>query len=597
LNIVSLFPDDTYKHRPNGLRRDLGELVEAMHPAFMRFPGGCYVEGGDYTANAFRWKNTIGDIAERPGHANAIWRYWSTDGLGYEEYLQLCEDIHAVPLFVVNVGMAHREAVAISKMDPFIQDALDGIEYANGPVTSKWGAERAKNGHPEPFGLKYIEIGNENGWGKWHADYTARYKLMYDAIKAKYPEIQTIATTRIDEPMDIIDDHVYQAPAWFWGNLHQYDLTPRDRKPIVYVGEYADTIDCGKGNLRAALAEAAYMTGFERNSDVVKMSSYAPMFVQTNDRRWNPDAMVFDSSRSFGTPSYWVQALYAQHRPDSVVPMDLTVAASTDVPTAKGTIGLGTWNTQAEYKDIAVSVGGQTVYESAKDVTAWKPASGDWKWLDGVLSQTGQGESRRNVLSLPALANATDYTVTCKARKTGGAEGFLVMFHTTDDQNFYWWNIGGWDNTESTVERATDGQKAEVGTRTKGHVETGRWYDLKLVLAGTHIRGYIDGKQTLDVDETPAVRFTAIAGVRGKDLILKVINGSADARITSLKIDADVEKTAEAITLSAADDASENTFEQPMKIAPVSSTVQDVSKDFGYTFPGHSLTILTLKMR
>jgi alpha-L-arabinofuranosidase len=588
-NVVSLFPDDTFKHRPNGLRKDLAEMVEALHPAFMRFPGGCYVEGGDYTANAFRWKKTVGDIAHRPGHADAIWGYWSTDGLGYLEYLQLCEDIHATPLFVVNVGMAHREAVAMEKMDSFVQEALDGIEYANGAISTKYGAMRAADGHPKPFGLKYVEIGNENGWGRWYNDYNQRYKLMYDAIKARYPEIQTIATTRIGEPMDMIDDHVYQAPGWFWGNIHQYDNTPRNQKPDIYVGEYADTKDCGHGNLRAALAEAAYMTGFERNSEVVKMSSYAPMFVQTNDRKWNPDAMIFDSSRSFGTPSYWVQALYAQNRPDAVVPMDLQVDAPVGTPVSKGTIGVGTWNAQAEYRDIQVD---------GKPVTGgeWKPLGGDWSNQNGVISQTGGGEDRRDVLSLPALSDASDYTVTLKARKTGGDEGFLVLFHNTDEQNYFWWNIGGWGNTGTAVEKAVNGQKSELGTRGKSHIETGRWYDLKIEVKASHIRCFIDGKLVQDTSEIPAPRFTAIAGRRGKDLILKVVNGTAVANTTLLKLDSEVQPTGQAITLSSEDDGNENTFEEPMKIAPVPTTVERVSKNFSYTFPAHSLTIMTVKL-
>ncbi len=601
LNVVSLFPQDTYKHRPNGLRKDLAEMVEAMHPAFLRFPGGCYVEGGDYTANAFRWKNTIGDIADRPGHANATWGYWSTDGLGYHEYLQLCEDIHAAPLYVCNVGMSHREIVSLNLMPDFVQNAVDAIEYANGPVDSKWGALRAKNGHPDSFHMKYLEIGNENGgWTHPATAYTARYQLVYDAVHAKYPEIQCISNTRIDAPADIVDDHVYQNPTWFWNHIHQYDKTPRGKKPDVYVGEYADTIDCGIGNLRAALAEAAYMTGFERNSEVVRMSSYAPMFVQTNDRKWNPDAMVFDSTRAYGTPSYWVQKIYADNRPDEVVPMDLQLPPPSDDLMPKGTIGLGTWNTQVEYKDVLVSVGAKNVYSSEhpEDQAKWKNFAGDWKNENGVIAQTGNGTDRRTVLSLPALANATDYTVTLKARKTGGNEGFLILFHTVDDRNFSWWNVGGWGNTDVVLEKSVAGTKTEVGPRMSGHVETGRWYDLKLQIEGTRIRCYMDGKLIENVNETPAVRFTAVAGKTDDHMIIvKVINGTNKDEPTAIKLDGNIDPTGEAITMQSGNDADENTFDAPMKIAPKTTTVDNVSGNFKYTFPARSLTVLRLKQK
>ena len=604
LNIVSLFPDDTYKNRPNGMRKDLAEMVEALHPAFMRFPGGCYVEGGDYTANAFRWKDSIGEIAERPGHANATWGYWSTDGLGYHEFLQFCEDIHAAPLFVCNVGISHRETVSMDRMPEFVQNALDAIEYANGPVDSKWGALRAKNGHPGSFHLKYLEIGNENGmwsgWGGTHAAYTERYKLVYDAVHSKYPEIQCISNTRIQAPADVVDDHVYEKPAWFWSNITQYDKTPRNKKPDVYVGEYADTIDCGHGNLRAALAEAAYMTGFEHNSQVVRMSSYAPMFVQTNDRKWNPDFIEFDSSRAFGTPSYWVQKLFADNRPDETVPMEMELAPPSAKSLSRGSIGLATWNSQAEFKDINVNVGGATVYSSAdvNPASEWKPFAGEWVSDHGTIAQSGNGQDRRDVLSLPLLSDATDYTITLKARKTGGSEGFIIMFHIVDDQNFTWWNTGGWNNTACAIEKCVNNTKTELGTRLADKIETNRWYDLKILVEGSRIRCYRDGVLIEEATDRPPVRFTAIAGkTDNHTLIVKAINGSNDDVPSTIEFDSKLQQTGEAITLRSGNDTDENTFETPLKIAPATTPLNNVSQNFKYTFPARSLTILRLKQK
>ena len=326
LDMVSLFPRDTWR---NGglLRADLAQMMADMKPGLLRFPGGSYSEG-HVLAHAWRWKETIGDVAQRPGNWN-IWGYRSTGGLGYHEYLQLAEDLDAEPLFVAHVGMAEKDFVPMNELEPWIQDVLDAIEYANGPVTSKWGALRAKNGHPKPFNLKYVEIGNENGMGySWgggtRADYLPRYQAFYERIKAAYPDIITIANihTEPDVPAEIVDEHYYEDSEWFFKAATLYDHYDR-AKPKLYLGEYAVRKNAGRGNLRAALAEAAFLTGLERNADAVLMSSYAPLFTNPHWEKWRPDAIVFDNTRCYGTPSYHVQAMFAANRPDVVLPVSL----------------------------------------------------------------------------------------------------------------------------------------------------------------------------------------------------------------------------------------------------------------------------------
>ena len=265
-DMVSVMPKKTW--RDHGLRPDLCEMLEALQPSFLRFPGGCWVEGDD-TAHNYQWKKTIGDVSHRIPLWN-IWQYWATHGLGYHEYLQLSEDLGAEPLFCINVGMSHREVVPLDQMGPWVQDALDAIEYANGSTNTLWGGLRARNGHPAPFNLKYLEIGNENGGPAYHE----RWELFYNAIKARHPEIQLIAnvwggypTNRMPE---IIDEHYYNNPEFFMGQAHRYDSYRRDG-PKVFVGEYAVTSGAGLGNLRGAIGEAAFMTGLERNADVVQM--------------------------------------------------------------------------------------------------------------------------------------------------------------------------------------------------------------------------------------------------------------------------------------------------------------------------------------
>ena len=340
-DMVSLFPAETWKNR--GLRPDLAQAIADMKPGLLRFPGGSYSEG-HVLAHAWRWKETLGDVAGRPGNWN-IWGYRSTGGLGIHEYLQLAEDLGAEPLYVAHVGMAEKDFVPMDRLEPWIQDVLDAIEYANGPVTSNWGALRAKNGHPSPFHLKYVEIGNENGMGySWgggnRADYLPRYKAFRDRIKAAYPDIVTIANihTEPDVPADTVDEHYYESSDWFFKAATRYDHYDRT-KPKLYVGEYAVRQDAGGGNMRAALGEAAFLSGLERNADVVVMSSYAPLLTNRNWEKWRPDAIVFDPTRFYGTPSFYVQKLFANNRPDVVWPVELPHAVSA-VPFLFATAGL-----------------------------------------------------------------------------------------------------------------------------------------------------------------------------------------------------------------------------------------------------------------
>lgn len=604
LNVVSLFPAATWKQRPHGLRVDLAGKVAAIHPAFVRFPGGCYVEG-NRLANAFRWKNTLGDIADRPGHLNDNWGYWSSDGLGFHEYLQMCEDVGAAPLFVVNCGIAHYDVVPMDQLQPWIQDALDAIEYANGPMTSHWGALRARNGHPAPFGLRYVEIGNENGLfgrlGGTREQYAERYRAFYNAIKARYPHLQLIADTRVPYSMDLVDEHFYNGPGWFWANTDLYDHYDR-RGPRIYVGEYAVTQGCGRGNLRAALAEAAFMTGLERNSDIVRMASYAPLFVNIHNRRWNPDAIVFDAAQSYGTPSYYVQKLFAQNRADVVLSMDLNIK-STPAPTVKGGIGLGTWLTQAEYKEIAVTQHGQTVYRSdfAQSASHWQPLRGDWKVVDGAYQQSAGADDRRAMLVDPALSDASDYTIHLKARKLGGTEGFLILFHARDENNYTWWNVGGWGNHEHGLEKSSGGGKIPLGRRVPGSIETGRWYDIRIELEGPRIRCYLDDQLIHDVQDRPVPTFVAVAGTagRGREIILKAVNG-ADLPIKAtirLENAGSLGSTGQAITLTSSSMDDENSLAQPAKVAPVSRSISGIAPRFTFTFPARSVTVLRLKRK
>ncbi|KAL0716979.1 hypothetical protein Bca4012_066301 [Brassica carinata] len=308
---VSAMPVDTYKG--HGFRKDLYQMMVDIKPRFIRFPGGCFVEG-EWLSNAFRWKETVGPWEERPGHFGDVWKYWTDDGLGHFEFFQLAEDIGAAPIWVFNNGISHNDEVETASIMPFVQEALDGIEFARGDANSTWGSVRAAMGRQEPFELKYVAIGNED-CGKTY--YRGNYIVFYDAIKKAYPDIKIISncdgsSRPLDHPADYYDFHIYTSASSLFSMYHQFDGTSR-KGPKAFVSEYAVTgKDAGTGSLLAALAEAAFLIGLEKNSDIVEMASYAPLFVNTNDRRWNPDAIVFNSSHLYGTPSFWVQRFFAE---------------------------------------------------------------------------------------------------------------------------------------------------------------------------------------------------------------------------------------------------------------------------------------------
>ncbi|KAL0404736.1 UNVERIFIED_CONTAM: Alpha-L-arabinofuranosidase 1 [Sesamum radiatum] len=368
---VSLMPTDTYKG--HGFRNDLFEMVKNMKPAFIRFPGGsldlpfvsqiqtvpiaqrdnifhimlpqrrfnmlasmlsggCFVEG-EWLRNAFRWKETIGPWEERPGHFGDVWHYWTDDGLGHFEFLQLAEDLGALPIWVFNNGVSHNDEVDTSSISPFLQEILDGIEFARGDPDSKWGSVRAAMGHPEPFDLRYVAVGNEDCGKKNYLgfdfsptmiklvyvirDLYGNYLKFYSAIKNAYPDIKIISncdgsSRPLDHPADLYDYHIYSSANNVFASATKFDKASRNG-PKAFVSEYAVTgNDAGKGSLLAALAEAGFLIGLEKNCDAVEMASYAPLFVNTHDRTWNPDAIVFDSSQAYGTPSYWMQHFFRE---------------------------------------------------------------------------------------------------------------------------------------------------------------------------------------------------------------------------------------------------------------------------------------------
>jgi alpha-N-arabinofuranosidase len=328
MDLVSVFPP-TYKNRENGNRIDLMEKLGGMHPAFLRFPGGNYLEG-DHIGERYEWKKTIGKQVDRPTHPSP-WNYHSSDGLGLLEFFEWCEDLHMQNVLAVYAGYSMKqEHVEPGKdLEPYVQDALDEIEYVTGDVSTKWGAQRAKDGHPAPFKLLYVEVGNEDWFDKSNS-YDGRFKQFHDAIKAKYPDLGLIATAPVKSVKpDVLDDHFYLSAEKYFDDVKHYDNFDRNG-PKIFMGEYATMEGSPTADFGAALGDAAWLTGVERNSDIVVMSSYAPLLVNVHNggMQWHPDLIGYDGLTSYGSPSYYVLSLFAEKLGDTVPTSSMTGAGS-----------------------------------------------------------------------------------------------------------------------------------------------------------------------------------------------------------------------------------------------------------------------------
>lgn len=618
-DMVSLFPQKTFKNRPNGLRADLAQVIADLKPRFVRFPGGCLAHG-DGINNIYHWKNTIGPVERRKGQRN-IWNYHQTAGLGYFEYFQFCEDIGAKPLPVVAAGVScqnsfqqwgvGQQCIPLANMDEYIQDVLDLVEYANGPVTSFWGAKRVAAGHPKPFNLQYLGVGNED---RITSEFRQRFEMINKAVKAKYPNIIVIGTSGpfhsgddFEEgwkfanqlKLEMVDEHYYVEPNWFLTNLNRYDAYDRT-KGKVYLGEYAS-----RGNtLFNALAEAAYMAALERNGDIVHLASYAPLIAKRGRTQWNPDLIYFDNTSVAPTVNYYVQQLFGHHAGDTYLPNTVSFTP-VPKPIKPVSIFLGTWNTQAQFDDVKLQRGTTTLLNESFENGApnWMGESGTWNLANGTYSQSADTQ--------PALAKITgvqvaptngqlSYAYSLRARKTGGEEGFLIGFGATDATNYYWWNLGGWRNTQHAIEKNSNGTSSIIGTPVPGQVETNRWYDIKIVVIGSRIQCFLDGKLIHDItDQSPTDNFivSSVRDEKSGDVILKLVNPSATPVQSQINLSGlkSFQPLATKIVLSGEAEG-QNTFENPRHILPRTENIT-ITKTFAYSAPPHSFTVIRLKTR
>ncbi|MFD5014141.1 alpha-L-arabinofuranosidase C-terminal domain-containing protein [Streptomyces chartreusis] len=619
LDMVSLFPRDTYRNQQNGLRKDLAEKIAALHPGFVRFPGGCLVNTGsmeDYSAasgwqrkRSYQWKDTVGPVEERATNAN-FWGYNQSYGLGYYEYFRFSEDIGAMPLPVVPAlvtGCGQNKAVddeALLKRH--IQDTLDLIEFANGPATSKWGKVRAEMGHPRPFRLTHLEVGNEENLP---AEFFDRFKQFRAAIEAEYPDITVVSNSGPDDAgttfdtawklnreanVEMVDEHYYNSPNWFLQNNDRYDSYDRGG-PKVFLGEYASQGNAWKNGL----SEAAFMTGLERNADVVKLASYAPLLANEDYVQWRPDLVWFNNRASWNSANYEVQKLFMNNVGDRVVPSEATTTPDVSGPIT-GAVGLSTWATGAAYDDVKVTAAdGATLLSDdfSGDASKWThTGAGSWSVQDGQYVQTDA--AAENTMVQAGDPSWHDYDLHVKATKKSGKEGFLVAFGVKDTGNYYWWNLGGWNNTQSAVEQAVDGGKGTLLTKA-GSIETGRAYDIDVKVRGRQVTLYLDGQEWGGfTDDKPAEPFRQVItkDARTGDLIVKVVNAQPAEARTAIDLGGSrVASTARVTTLAADQDAVNTETDSP--VTPATSTFRGVADRFTYTFPANSVTFLRLKQR
>jgi len=765
-DMVSLFPQDTFNNRKNGLRKDLVEKLRDLHPGFLRFPGGCIIEGYDL-ANRYQWKHTIGDVAERKQNWNrwqlhntndaASYAYCQTYGLGFYEYFLLCEDIGAKAVPVVNCGMACQyQTGQLASMDEvysiYIQDALDLIEFANGDVNTTWGRIRAEMGHPEPFNLEYLGIGNE----QWGEEFYKRYEAFQRVISEKYPEIKLVTTSgpssdgthftnawnwlkgKDENFAYVVDEHYYKSPQWFYDNINRYDDYDRGGFK-VFAGEYAAHNSNTSNNMEAALSIAAYMTGLEKNADIVKMASYAPLFARVDATQWKPDLIWFDKDTSYGSPDYYVQYMYSNNK--GTYTLKNRAVKSGGEKVFKGMAGVGTWETQAKFKDFKVTDNetGEILDTSVwtKDFnlkyhkhtpilctashtpetenhagnlidgrldTRWAtyvigsyatvdlgevktvgmvsitfvPVSGRAYLYELQISQDGEnfetifkGQSRTNdstphftlagnkqaryirlisngntqanndwfnlyeieiydecdqdaevmtasgtwtvdeegalyqtsslqgAFTHTGSVNWKNYTIETKAMKVSGREGFLIPFLYEDSSNYYMWNIGGWGNTATAIEKVSNGSKSTITPSEPVTIQSNRWYDIKIVVTNDEVMCYLDGqlihKKTIRITEGP-LYMTSSFDEETKDIIIKVVNSSNTIKEALIDINTGkyINPKAEVIELSCDDLNAQNSIQNPENVYPKTFAFEGAAKQFAYIFKPYSFSVIRI---
>lgn len=675
-DMISLFPDDTFKGRENGMRKDLGKMLEELEPKFLRFPGGCVIEGYDYET-LYNWKNSIGtgpdglplefnggygDVAARKQGINLWTNVAATDdpypcfmsyGLGFYEYFQLAEDIGAIGVPVINCGiycqMRGRGPVDTNsdEFKQYVQDMHDLVEFCRGDESTTWGKVRVSLGHPAAFELKYICIGNEQEGEVYFERYQAfldsfneakkqnpklyeGIELIYSAgasdgthgenyLKSYEYAKEQLGNSYIAEDFaGATDQHYYNQPEWFLKNTDYYDEanyrrsvdemtdTPYGGGIQVFLGEYA-----AKSNtLKAALAEAAYMTGLERNGDIVRMAAYAPLFGNLTATHWSPDLIWFNNHQVTGSISYYVQKLFSNNAGSKLLSSTLDGAKVEQKPLS-GRIGIGTWYTAAEFDNVKI-VSNETDKTLGSDKFSL-PLNFWWNWeniydsndfeiKNGKLVQTNtwMPYTETGMVAYFGCDDWSNYTYTVEATKLDGDEGFIIPFAVKDSQNCWFWNIGGWGNTVSCLQQIENGAKSKIlDTEKPCVIETGKTYNLKVVVSGTEVKCYIDDVLYIDHDtasNAEAEAYHVVSTDKNGDVIIKIVNVTETSRVFAVDLNgASVKSTALINQVAGNSLANDNILGAKEDCIMEEFTASGFSDKFNYTVPQYSVTCIRLE--
>lgn len=678
VDMVSLLPQDNI----GGLRTDLVEKLKELNPSFLRFPGGCVVEGVSLET-AYDWKDSIGcdengepyefngtygDVAARTqgqniwtneGTTNDPYPSFMTYGLGFYEYFCLAEEVGAIGVPVINAGKACQGqsagasvATFSPKFEQYIQDALDLVEFCRGDASTEWGAVRIAMGHEEPFELKYVGIGNE----QWGSDFFEHYEAFVTAFEEAreenpdmYGDIELSFTSGVDDGdsghdmyiaayneaarwlkanpdsditdyAGVIDHHYYNSPSWFFSHTDYYDEEnySRDLENMstslyggginVFLGEYA----AQSNTLQAALAEAAYMTGLERNGDIVKMAAYAPLFGNLTATHWSPDLIWFNNHESTSSINYYVQQIFGQNVGDTLLASTFD-GAKLEVESLKGKVGLGTWNTAAIFDNLVVTdnESGDEIckddFETDDFAENWEKVSdGNWSVSDGQLVQSSAATNTgmydtTGTAAYFGDADMSNYTLEVEATKTSGDEGFLIAFAVEGSNNNYFWNIGGWGNTVSCLQQVTEGTKSGqvTGTVKNVAISANKTYKLKVVVSDMNIKCYIDDVLYVDYNTDSEVGYESYQVVSTDetgDIIVKLVNVAEDNRTFAIDIaNLDgVSDTATVYQVAGENLSDDNILGQEEAVSMETFELSGVSEKFNYTAPKYSVTVLRL---
>ena len=584
LDYVSLFPAATFRGRKNGLRKDIAELLADLKPKFMRFPGGCLVHDGSLNPQdrdaMYRWKNTIGPIQERPGRRNN-WSYNQTLGLGYYEYFLFCEDIGAEPIPVLPAGYNPHsgQAVPIEEMQPWIEDALDLIEFANGSKETPWGAIRTELGHPQPFNLKYLGIGNE----EIGEAFFQRYQLFHQAVKAKHPEIKLINSagpfceggafrrgweSALENGSELIDEHYYQAPEWFLANHNRYDYNNKGTK--VFLGEYAS-----QGNTwNNALSEAAFMIGLEKNVRNVELACYAPMLANLAYVNWKPDLIFYNQQQVYGTANYYVQKLFMNHQGEYRLECNSDETAEVICKEVypdrlAGAIRLSGKGCRASFNNIRL-----TNLETKKE----------FKYEDKVIER---GDEPYQLGDITWKEFALEFEVS----QTGEGHGMYVELARKDEQHFC--SLFTWGRQDLFLKVRTPGGDSHY-THEVFHFEPDRTYQVLIIVKGRQLELRLDNETVLQADCVPFIKeslYYTASKDSGGDIIVKLANASGKVQKGVLKLEGVDKAAGVAYLMEGYPMEAENSLETPEKVVPQEQAVLVKKGTIEYELPGKAFRI------